>query len=125
MSQHVHALTASEAQIAIDHLDMLIQSLNQKKLHLEELKAEASKIATENEEPKVYYAYGDRGPTLDIMATVSGMRVGKTRRIDRFIQVDPVWAARVASNLVNQKDCFRFTDSEDSARGVLSLHSLI
>ena len=125
MAQHVHALTASEAQIAIDHLDLLIDSLVQKKIHLEEMKAEASRLATENEEPKVYYAYGSGSPSLNIYDATANMRVGKLRRIDRFIQVDPVWAARVGSNLKTKEDCFRFTDSEDSARGVLSLHSLI
>ena len=124
MSQHVHALTASEAQIAIDHLDMLIQSLNQKKTHLEEMKAEASRLATENEEPKVFYAYGDRAPVTSIYDAVTGMKTGKLRRIERYIQVDPVWAARISSTMKVQADCFRFTDSEASAKGVLSLHSL-
>lgn len=124
MSQHVHALTASEAQIAIDHLDMLIQSLAQKKTHLEEMKAEASRLAVENKEPKVFYAHGDKAPVIDILAAVAGMKTGKLRRIERFIQVDPVWAARISSNMKIQADCFRFADSEGAAKGILSLHSL-
>jgi hypothetical protein len=125
MNQHVHALTASEAQIAIDHLESLINSLKQKQLHLEHLKSEATRQAVRNEEPKVFYSYGDRGPTQNLMTTLSGLRVGKTRKIDRYIQVDPIWAARVLKTSPNPEDCFRLTESEDSARGVLSLHSLI
>ena len=125
MAQHVHALTASEAQVAIDHLSLLIDSLIQKKVHLEEIKAEASREATENEEPKVFYAFRDRGPSEKLLDITSGMRKGSIRRIDRFIQVDPIWASRVSSGNANPEECFRFTDSEDSAKGVLSLHNLI
>lgn len=124
MAQHVHALTASEAQIAIDHLDLLIQSLVQKKTHLEEIKAEASREAVEQEEPKVFYSYDGRGTTEGLLEQCKNMRRGGLRRIDRFIQVDPIWAVRVSVNSANPEDNFRFTDSEDSAKGVLSLHSL-
>lgn len=124
MAQHIHALTASEAQVAIDHLDLLIQSLIQKKTHLEEIKAQASREAVEKEEPKVFFSFKGRGPTTDLLYTTGAMRVGTVRRIERFIQVDPIWAARISSKNVNKEDDFRFTDSEDSAKGVLSLHNL-
>lgn len=125
MSQYVHALTASEAQMAIDHLDSLIEGLVQKKIHLEHVKTEASRQATENEEPRVFYSYDTRGPSEDMLAMVSGMRLGRIRRIERFIQVDPIWAVRVLKTATNPDDCFRFTDSEETAKGVLALHSLI
>ena len=125
MSQYVHALTASEAQIAIDHLNSLVEGLTQKITHLQHIRSEASREAVELEEPKVFYSYSDRGPTEDILSTLSGMRIGKIRRVDRFIQVDPVWAARVMKTAPDPRDCFRFTNSEETAKGVLSLHSLL
>jgi len=124
MAQHIHALTASEAQVAIDHLDLLIQSLVQKRTHLEEIKAEASKEAVEREEPKVFFSYQGRGTSEKLLDHCKQMRTGSIRRIDRFIQVDPIWAVRVRVNSANPEDNYRFTDSEDSAKGVLSLHSL-
>ena len=125
MSQYVHALTASEAQIAIDHLQGLIEGLNQKVTQLQHIKREASQQAVELEEPKVFYSYANRAPSEDLLTALVGMRVGKIRRVDRFIQVDPVFAARISKAAADPMDAFRFTNSEETAKGVLSLHSLL
>jgi hypothetical protein len=125
MAQSVHALTASEAQVAIDHLDLLIDSLIQKKTMLKEIKAQASQKATQSQEPKVFFSASGYWLSPKLMDATKNMRRGSIRKIERFVQVDPIFAVRILSKSAIPDDCFRFTDSEDAAKGVLSLYSLI
>lgn len=121
------AMDESQARVMLDQLKVLQDTVTKATaLATEILENAIARQSSSDDMPERPIAYFTKQGSMsrDVQDHAKNLRRGKYRRINRLVNVDPVYIVCVGNPGDPWEDRYRLVESEDSAKAVLILHNL-